>query len=134
MPALALFDLTGTGALITGSSRGIGLALAEGLAGAGAEVVLNGRDEKRLSEAAATLKATGAVFAMSDRPDAASGENPRPMRIAPVTATGVPNPAAPTKNAPKQNATTSNCSRRSLVTVVMLCLRTSKSPRSSVRR
>ena len=56
-------------------------------------------------------KATGAVLAMSDRPEAASGVKPRPIRIAPVTATGVPKPAAPSKNAPKQNATSSSCSR-----------------------
>jgi gluconate 5-dehydrogenase len=46
----ALFDLTGTIALVTGSSRGIGRALAEGLAGAGATVVLNGRDPDRLEQ------------------------------------------------------------------------------------
>ena len=79
-------------------------------------------------------KATGAVLAMSDRPDAASGGKPSPMRIAPVTATGVPKPDAPSKNAPKQNATTSSCRRRSSVTAVMLCRSTSKSPRSSVSR
>ena len=41
---LGLFDLTGKRALVTGSSQGIGYALAEGLAAAGAAVVLNGRD------------------------------------------------------------------------------------------
>ena len=49
-------------------------------------------------------KATGAVLAMSDNPEAASGPKPRPMRIAAVTATGVPKPAAPSKNAPKEKA------------------------------
>jgi len=76
--------------------------------------------------------ATGAVFAISDKPDAASGENPRPIRIAPVTATGVPNPDAPSKKAPKQNATSRSCSLRSRVTVVMLVRRIAKSPRSWV--
>ena len=39
-----LFDLTGRTALVTGSSRGLGRAMAEGLAEAGAAVVLNGAD------------------------------------------------------------------------------------------
>ncbi len=55
----ALFDLTGRLALITGSSQGIGYALAKGLAEAGARVVLNGRDAGKLETAAARLKADG---------------------------------------------------------------------------
>ena len=50
-----LFDLSGRRALITGSSQGIGFALAEGLIAAGASVVLNGRDEAKLAEASARL-------------------------------------------------------------------------------
>ena len=46
------FDLTGRRALVTGSSQGIGLALAKGLAEAGAQVVLNGRDAAKLQAAA----------------------------------------------------------------------------------
>jgi gluconate 5-dehydrogenase len=46
-----LFDLTGRIALITGSSKGIGLAIAKALASAGASVVLNGRDGDSLSRA-----------------------------------------------------------------------------------
>ena len=62
-----LFDLTGRRALITGSSQGIGLALAVGLAEAGAEVVLNGRDKAKLDAAVAELTnrqlmAKGAAF------------------------------------------------------------------------
>ena len=53
-------------------------------------------------------EATGAVLAMSDRPEAASGEKPSPMRIAPVTATGVPKPAAPSKKAPNAKAMSSS--------------------------
>ncbi|RYH93496.1 MAG: SDR family NAD(P)-dependent oxidoreductase, partial [Acetobacteraceae bacterium] len=47
-----LFDLTGRRALVTGSSQGIGFALAQGLAEAGAQVVLNGRDTAKLAAAA----------------------------------------------------------------------------------
>ncbi len=57
----ALFDLTGTRALITGSSQGIGFALAKGLAGAGAEIVLNGRNTDKLEAAAAELREDGAT-------------------------------------------------------------------------
>ena len=56
---MRLFDLTGRRALVTGSSQGIGLALARGLAEAGARVVLNGRDTAKLADAAATLQAEG---------------------------------------------------------------------------
>ena len=52
---LQLFDLTGKRALVTGSSQGIGVALARGLAAAGAKVVLNGRDTAKLSAAAAQI-------------------------------------------------------------------------------
>jgi gluconate 5-dehydrogenase len=57
--SLDQFKLTGRRALITGSSGGIGLALAEGLAKAGASVVLNGRDTGRVAAAATPLKAQG---------------------------------------------------------------------------
>lgn len=53
------FRLDGRLALITGSSAGIGLALARGLAQAGAQVVLNGRDAQKLEAAAATLRSEG---------------------------------------------------------------------------
>jgi gluconate 5-dehydrogenase len=58
-----LFDLTGRTALVTGSSQGIGLALARGLAAAGATVVLNGRDEAKLAAAAEALRGEGAQVA-----------------------------------------------------------------------
>lgn len=56
-----LFDLTGKRALITGSSQGIGLALVRGLAEAGADIVMNGRDLAKLEAAAAGLRAEGVV-------------------------------------------------------------------------
>ncbi len=57
----ALFDLTGKRALITGSSQGIGFALAKGMAAAGAAIVLNGRDTVKLDKAAVDLRAEGAT-------------------------------------------------------------------------
>ena len=46
-----LFNLAGRTALVTGSSRGLGRAIATGLAEAGATVVLNGADAGRLASA-----------------------------------------------------------------------------------
>ncbi len=55
----SLFDLSGRTALITGSSRGIGLAMALGLGQAGATVVVNSRQEAAVDAAVAQLKAAG---------------------------------------------------------------------------
>jgi len=51
----ANFDLAGRIALVTGSSRGLGWAIAQGLAGAGARVILHGRDAAALQARAAVL-------------------------------------------------------------------------------
>ena len=56
-----LFDLTGRRALITGSSQGIGLALAQGLSAAGAQIVLNGRDPAKLDAARAQVPGARAL-------------------------------------------------------------------------
>ena len=60
-----LFSLNGKTALITGSSQGIGLALARGLAEAGATIILNGRDSKKLDIAAKALAEAGATTIIS---------------------------------------------------------------------
>jgi gluconate 5-dehydrogenase len=52
---LKLFDLTGRIALVTGSSKGIGFAIARALASAGATIVLNGRDQNALAQARKAL-------------------------------------------------------------------------------
>ncbi|MEV8467266.1 SDR family oxidoreductase [Fluviibacterium sp. DFM31] len=55
----ALFDLTGATALVTGSSRGLGRAMAQGLAAAGAAVVVHGREIAGAERAAERLCALG---------------------------------------------------------------------------
>ena len=55
------FDVSGQVAVVTGSSRGIGLELATGLSRAGATVVLNGRDTEALEHARAHVAATSAA-------------------------------------------------------------------------
>lgn len=71
---MQLFDLTGRIALVTGSTRGIGLALAQGLAREGAQVVLNGRDRDRIEAVAQGLRNGGAQVSCAsfDVTDAAS--------------------------------------------------------------
>ena len=64
--ATNLFSLDGRLALVTGSSTGIGFALARALGEAGAAVVLNGRNRAKLAEAAATLRAEGLVVHLRD--------------------------------------------------------------------
>ncbi|HEY5308984.1 MAG TPA: SDR family NAD(P)-dependent oxidoreductase, partial [Casimicrobiaceae bacterium] len=65
------FDLSGKVALVTGAYRGLGFAIAQGLARAGATVVLNGRKQEALDQAATSLtaqklKVTTAVFDVTD--------------------------------------------------------------------
>ena len=63
--SLSLFDLSGRIALVTGSSQGIGLAMAAGMARAGAHVVLNGRDTVKLGKAASALRDEGLAVSES---------------------------------------------------------------------
>jgi len=58
-PAMSLFDLTGRVALVTGSTAGLGRAMARGLAEAGATVAVNGRDAARLKQVVTELRADG---------------------------------------------------------------------------
>lgn len=65
MTVLSSFQLNGKLALITGSSAGIGFALARALGQAGAHVVINGRNAQKVSAAAQTLKAEGLAVSES---------------------------------------------------------------------
>lgn len=56
---MSMIDLAGQGALVTGASRGLGRALAEALAAAGARVVLVARDGAALAAVAASIRARG---------------------------------------------------------------------------
>ena len=72
------FDLSGRTALITGGGSGLGFAMAQGLAEAGALVVLNGRTASKLDAAADRLRALGlraetAVFDVADSADVNRG-------------------------------------------------------------
>jgi NAD(P)-dependent dehydrogenase (short-subunit alcohol dehydrogenase family) len=60
-----LFDLTGRAAIVTGGSRGLGLEIAEGLAEAGAALMLCARRDEWLAPAVAGLRARG--FAVEGR-------------------------------------------------------------------
>src|SRR5262249_26267130 len=67
----SLFDLTGRTALVTGSSRGLRRAIAEGAAKAGAKIVINGTDPSRVEAAVAEFRlsgyaAEGAPFDVTD--------------------------------------------------------------------
>ena len=57
--SLEMFNLKGKRALVTGSSQGIGLGLAEGLGKAGATIILNGRDKAKLEATRKDMAAKG---------------------------------------------------------------------------
>ena len=84
-----LFDLTGRIALVTGSTQGIGLAMAEGLAAHGATVVINGRNPNRLAKVIETLGAKGiamrgSLFDVTDRRQVDNGIESIETHIGPI--------------------------------------------------
>lgn len=69
--SLSLFDLSGKIALITGSSHGLGMSMATGLAKAGAQIIINGQVQEKLDNAIIEyasngIKAVGYLFDVTD--------------------------------------------------------------------
>ena len=84
-----LFGLDGAVALVTGSSAGIGLALAKGLAGAGARVAVNGRSAEKVEAAVEALRADGAdafaaPFDVTDCEDVRAGVDRIEAQFGPI--------------------------------------------------
>ncbi len=87
--SLKLFDLSGRIALVTGAGQGIGYALAEGLARAGAHVILNGRNEDRLNAAVERLSTESAavsraIFDVTDHNAVVAGVDAIESGIGPI--------------------------------------------------
>ena len=83
------FDLTGRVALITGAYRGLGFAIARGLANAGARVILNGRNADALAGAAGVLAGEGiaadvALFDVTDAAAVRQGVADAAKRVGPI--------------------------------------------------
>jgi gluconate 5-dehydrogenase len=102
---LEKFSLKGRNALVTGSSQGIGNALAKGLAEAGATVILNGRDEAKLKKATADLAAAGftvhaRAFDVTDSKAVTAGVDAIEREIGPIDI--LVNNAGMTRRAPTE--------------------------------
>jgi NAD(P)-dependent dehydrogenase (short-subunit alcohol dehydrogenase family) len=67
-------DLSGRTALVTGSTAGIGYAIAKGLAGSGASVIINGRGQDKVDAAVAKLEREAAGKVRGIAADVATGE------------------------------------------------------------
>jgi NAD(P)-dependent dehydrogenase (short-subunit alcohol dehydrogenase family) len=79
MGVLELFSLKGKVSVVTGGGRGLGLAMAEGLAEAGSDIVLCSRKEAACMEAAETIRKLG-VKALGFRCDVTSPEDVKALR------------------------------------------------------
>ncbi|TCZ56318.1 SDR family oxidoreductase [Roseicella aquatilis] len=80
--------LQGRRALVMGGTKGLGRSIADALAAEGAAVVISGRDQGRLDQAAAELKAKGAPMAAGVVADVARGEDMDRLADAAVAALG----------------------------------------------
>ena len=75
LPGIQLFDLSGKSAVITGGSKGLGEAMAAGLASAGADVLLTSRNEREAAAAAERIASDYGRKAVGVRADAVSADD-----------------------------------------------------------
>ncbi|WP_026462896.1 SDR family NAD(P)-dependent oxidoreductase [Adhaeribacter aquaticus] len=88
LPGIKQFDLTGKAAIITGGSKGLGLAMAAGLASAGANIMLVNRNAEEGADAAAEISQSYGVKAVSFAADIANPEQAEAMAQAAMEAFG----------------------------------------------
>jgi gluconate 5-dehydrogenase len=88
LPGIKQFDLTGRAAIITGGSKGLGLAMAAGLASAGANVMLVNRNAEEGSQAALDLSRDFGTKAISYSANVTSKEETEAMASAALDAFG----------------------------------------------
>tara|TARA_R110002111_G_scaffold254461_1_gene320096 strand:+ start:17618 stop:18391 length:774 start_codon:yes stop_codon:yes gene_type:complete len=74
LPGIKLFDLTGHVAIITGGSKGLGAAMAEGLASAGANVLLTSRHQAEVEAMAAQIEKDYGTRAIGVQADVTNAE------------------------------------------------------------
>jgi len=88
LPGIKLFDLSGKAAIITGGSKGLGLAMAEGLASAGADVMLVSRNLNECQASAKSIADQYGVKAIGFEADVVNGEQTEAMAKAAFEAFG----------------------------------------------
>ncbi len=88
LPGIKLFDLTGKSAIVTGGSKGLGLAMATGLASAGASVMLVNRNADEGQQAADDLANDYGIKAVSFAADVTNAEQTEAMAKAAFDAFG----------------------------------------------
>lgn len=87
--SLSIFDLTGKRALVTGATHGLGMAIANGLAKAGAEIIVNDIDKAKLDAAikeytANGVKAYGYIFDVTDEKAVKAGVEKIEKEVGPI--------------------------------------------------
>jgi NAD(P)-dependent dehydrogenase (short-subunit alcohol dehydrogenase family) len=79
LPGIKLFDLTGKAAIVTGGSKGLGFAMAAGLASAGASVMLVNRDKEEGNKASEIITREFGIKAIGFNADVTKQENTEAM-------------------------------------------------------